>query len=248
MSPSPNHLDKIIVKSDCYATSFGAVVVFGLIIEVVLAVEYPEHTEWMANWASVLADFFVAVGVFGEIYFAKRGGKAQELLRLESNEKVAEANSKAADAENRASDAILELVKFRTPRRTLLKGHEVRLTSILARYRGTPFDSGLSFPSAEVTDFWWDLQPVLDKAGWNHLPWPNPGASTVSQRGLALSGQVAATDVEIHIDALSRPMFGPAAAALISALGDIGITVVDMGCNNSHSFNTAIHIHIGDKS
>jgi hypothetical protein len=69
----------------------------------------------------------------------------------------------------------------------------------------------------------------------------------IKQGDRPLSGAVGATNVEIHIRPEERTELGPAAAALISVLKEIGVEATDKGFN-SHSTNAnAIHIHIGDK-
>ena len=85
----------------------GFAVVAGLVIEVCLAIAYREHKTWIENWAPVIGDILVALGVYGEIHFAGIVKKAEDELRRISEEKVAAANERAANAE-------LELGKLQT--------------------------------------------------------------------------------------------------------------------------------------
>jgi len=177
---------------------------------------------------------FIWVGVWGELLFAKRAKEAGDGI-------VAQANARAAEAE-------LALVKFRQPRQSYVKGNEALITERLKPFAGTKFDSGLAANSGEVADFWWDLEPVITAAGWLHLPWNPLSVGMLVYQGLRpVSGSVGASNVEIHIRPEERATLGPAGAALISVLNEIGIEAMDIGFN-SHSANPeAIHIHIGDK-
>jgi hypothetical protein len=77
----------------------GWVVVAGLLIEIGLAAAFREHKYWVENWAPVLADVLVALGVYGEIHFSGKVSKAEEALRQISDQNVANANERAAAAQ-----------------------------------------------------------------------------------------------------------------------------------------------------
>lgn len=70
----------------------GRLVVFGLLIEVVLAISFHGTEPWYEKWPLVAANVLIAIGVWIEIHF---GGKA----RAEANARTAEANARAAEAE-----------------------------------------------------------------------------------------------------------------------------------------------------
>jgi hypothetical protein len=135
-----------------------------------------------------------------------------------------------------------------SPRSSILKGKTAAITEKLRPFAGTPFDCGFAKYSGEQAGFWWDLQPVLIAAGWKNVPWRyGESSGGVTQGGRPETGEVAATNVEIHIHEKQRSKLAPAAAALISALNDIGIEAKDMGFNAHNSNITAIHILIGEK-
>jgi hypothetical protein len=129
----------------------------------------------------------------------------------------------------------------------LIKGKTEQITKTLTPFAGTEFDCALAQNSGEQANFWWLLQPALKDAGWNNVPWKYGQSSSYSQAGRPETGEVAATNVEIHLHQEQRGKLQPAASALISALNDLGIDARDMGFNAHNSNSTAIHILIGEK-
>lgn len=220
------------------------VIVVALIIEVVLALVFPAGRTAIENWAPVVADIMIALGIYGEIRFSGKASRAQKALQSISDAKL-------ADALNRAARAELALIEFRKPRRALMTPENLkRITERLAPFSGTEFDCGMG-QGGEQADFWWDLQPALVAAGWRHLAWQFPPGfmpMLIAQGpSRPVSGSVGAADVEIHLHPDHRVRLLPAATALIEVLNEIGIAARDAGYN-AHNINTAaIHILIGDK-
>jgi hypothetical protein len=105
MSKTDAHLLKEESANEDRAKRSGWAVVFGLGIEVVLAIIYRDHSSWIENWAPVAADALVTLGVFGEIHFAGVARRSGEEIRNRSNERVAAANERAAIAEKQAAEA-----------------------------------------------------------------------------------------------------------------------------------------------
>lgn len=141
-----------------------------------------------------------------------------------------------------------ELERFSTARASLLKGKTDEITKKLTSFGNIEFDCAFARNSGEQVDFWWILQPSLTAAGWKNVSW-RYGQSTggISQGGRPETGEVAATNVEIHLHPAQRGELEPAASALISALNDVGIDARDIGFNAYNSNDTAIHILIGEK-
>lgn len=77
----------------------GWAVIAGLVVEVALAGIYREHGSVVENWAPVFADALIALGVYGEILFSGRASRAEDELRRQSEERVAEANVRANEAQ-----------------------------------------------------------------------------------------------------------------------------------------------------
>jgi hypothetical protein len=176
--------------------------------------------------------------------------RADELRRdtAAANERAAIASQRAAEADQKAAEAQLQLIKFREPRRSVLKGNTTGLIDKLKPFAGTQFDCAFDRSSGEQADFWWDLQPVLISSGWINVPWKyGTSSGGWSQGGRPETGEVAATNVEIHLLKEQRQRLAPAAVALISALNDIGIEAKDAGFNVYNSNAMAIHILIGEK-
>jgi len=107
MNDNDNQLQISVSVNENFSKYCGWTVVAGLLIEVCLAWKYRGHATWMENWGPIFADALIALGVFGEIYFAGRVSKSEKALRRISDEKVAEANARAAEAQ-------LETARLRT--------------------------------------------------------------------------------------------------------------------------------------
>jgi hypothetical protein len=113
------------------------VIVFGLLIEVAVALAHPAGKTVLENWAPVVTNFMIALGVYGEIHFSGKASRAQKRLQSISDEKL-------ADALNRASRAEQELIDYRQPRRALMTRENIQLiTERLSPFVGTEFDCGM---------------------------------------------------------------------------------------------------------
>lgn len=141
-----------------------------------------------------------------------------------------------------------KLERFSTARASLLKGKTDEITKKLTSFGNIEFDCAFARNSGEQADFWWILQPALAAAGWKNVSWRyGQGTGGVSQGGRPETGEVAATNVEIHLHPAQLGNLEPAASVLISALNDVGIDARDIGFNVYNSNDTAIHILIGEK-
>jgi len=163
---------------------------------------------------------------------------------------VAEANARAAEANKKVLEAQIELARFRAPRLPTAE-EQALVTEKLKPFAGTEFDTGLAANSGEQADFLWRLEPAIMAAGWVHVHWVGPpwlGPTTVITQGpRPLSGSVAASNVEIHIHPGEESRLMPAAAALASALNEIGIAAAIVQFNTLNASPNAIHVLIGEK-
>lgn len=105
-------------------------VVAGLLVEVTLAAWHPSYDSSVSRWGSVVADAFVALGVFGEFFFSKRAKHRQQELDRRSNEKVAAAQVEIERL--RAAHASRALTKEQYEALQTLKGNfsSVVITSV----------------------------------------------------------------------------------------------------------------------
>jgi hypothetical protein len=83
----------------------GALVVAGLVVETLGVFIFPDSRSLCELLLTVCSDGAVAVGVFGEVYFAHRVQTFADEIQRESEEKVAQAHVRAAEAIERASKA-----------------------------------------------------------------------------------------------------------------------------------------------
>ena len=210
-----------------------AVVLEGLIYVVPFFVNLAQR---LIDLGEFIASVLVALGVFGEIRFA---GICSHVLKL-----------RLAETEIGLTDATKELARLKTPRHTFVIGNEQRITSLLSPFSGTNFDCAFSRYSGEQAKFWLALLPTLTNAGWVPLDF---GSTTDIQNftfgeGTPWYGPVAASNVEIFVDAASLPTLGPPAAALINALLALGIVVSGQSFVTYSKNKNAIHIAIGEKT
>ena len=216
------------------------ILVFTLIFEAGLLYRFSQGKTWQETWSFIAADIILALAICGEIVGDLMAHRFQSIMDQRSKDQL-------SAAINRASQAQLELARFRTPRRDILRGHEASLTAKLLPFSGAKFDTGLPQGDGEPADFNWDLHSPLLAAGWIHVDWISAGFHLTQGPDFPVSGSVGAVNVEIHLHPASRSLLLPAATALIEALNEIGIAATDAGFN-AHSQNTdAIHILIGPK-
>ncbi len=237
--PSDSELKKEIETFEGRAESAAWLIVFGLVIEVVLAVVFREHKSLIETWAPVTATTLVLMGVYGEIHLGRKVSAGHTKLRTRGEQRLAEALTRAANAEE-------ELIKFRTSRRKIFAVTSSIFVATVSKHKGTVFDTGLD-AGGEAMHFAWDLDDALTKAGWIHIPWVDP-SGLYKRQGHIISGQCSGNNIEIHIHPQSRAFLGPIAADLISALRVAGIEATDEGCNVHSTNANAIHVIIGPKA
>src|ERR1039457_3644083 len=100
-----NELDVAVSACEKNAIYCGGLVVFGLLVEVFLAVKHPPYDSFFGQWGAVVADSLVAVGVLGEVLFSARGSRCQSELQHRSNVKLSDAIREAGLARAEAATA-----------------------------------------------------------------------------------------------------------------------------------------------
>src|SRR3954452_8959039 len=119
-----NRTDQIlrdsIERNENKALWCAASVVFGLFIEVVLAIWFHDSETPVGRWGVVVADTIVALGVAGEVFFGRKARLDSEELTRRSEARLAnavarsgEASVRAAEAEVQSAAAQLEAEKLR---------------------------------------------------------------------------------------------------------------------------------------
>jgi len=105
MSKTDEQLRRVISASE-FRSELGAwAIVIGLILEIGLALAFPEKKSFIENWGPVGATGLIALGVYAEIHFGRRTSAAHSELQRRSEERVAEANASAAKAQKEAAEA-----------------------------------------------------------------------------------------------------------------------------------------------
>jgi hypothetical protein len=101
MSKTDGQIKDNIDRDEKRSKYCGWAVVIGLVIEIFLAADFAVegNSTFIENWGPVFADALVALGVWGEIFFAGRVSQGEAELRLRSDEKVTDAMNRAAAAE-----------------------------------------------------------------------------------------------------------------------------------------------------
>jgi hypothetical protein len=227
-----------------WADRIALLIIVGLAVDII-NVFVPDQT-WH-NRLAIIANALIALGVWGELHFAKRA-------RTADDSRVAEAETTLANAIERASRAEEELIRLRTPRRHRFPIIPARraLETALSSFAGTPFVIGMGPNDGEVQDFIWDIGPVLWAAGWIQLDWIYPGGTVKGEARFGGPGfwrpamaPVPAQNVLIMMDAGVSAIFSPAADALVSELGKLGIEAHVVPFNIHTARITAMHILIG---
>jgi hypothetical protein len=130
----------------------------------------------LSNILLVIGAAAVLIGTIGSI---KIGAIREQFSneRIAANEAAtarAIAESDIAKAENAKTE--LKLLEYRRTRREILgmRGNADAFVERIAPFRGTKFDIGHAREGREQWDFLWDLEPLLDKAGWVFIDWQGP--------------------------------------------------------------------------
>lgn len=83
---------------------FGAVVFFGIALEVLVAWVNPAFGTSLERWGPVIADGFVGLGVLGEVVASARMTLLSGELTRRSNDRLGKAEKEAAEARERAAE------------------------------------------------------------------------------------------------------------------------------------------------
>lgn len=244
INATESQLESASSSSEWWAIGFGGLVIVAVSASFIISFIEPPYATFLFD--SLFTEAGTAIGIVGEVGFSIWDSRIQTELRKRSNDKLGAAKKASGEANERAAEAQLALAKFRQSRRSVIAGNEFIIIERLKPFTGTQFDSGISMGGGEIADCWWDLAHIIIAAGWTHLPWRPYGIFAI-QHPLMASGQVSATNIEIHIRPDERDRLEPAAKALVSALNDIGIAAADVGFNSHSTNEDAIHIHVGEK-
>ena len=223
---------------DIWAAIATALILIGIIAEIVLLFVFP-HWDTSGELSSlVVANGFIGVGLAIEL-ICIRVSRAE---KIETDARLTAALDRAAGAEN-------SLIELRTPRRSLLTAaNRAILNGSVQQFAGTVFDVGVSGFESEIVDCLWDLEEVLAAANWNQIPWASPvGALSFQRNQRPIGGIVSAEKVTLEMEPTRRAGLLPAARALIDALNVIGIEAQERTLLTPISNVQAIHLYVGSK-
>jgi hypothetical protein len=131
---SDGDLERSASSCESWAIVSGLLVVFGLIVEAIIAFVHPSYDSPVGTWTPFIADTLVALGVAGEVLFSMMSSRRHNELRVRSNTNLADAITQAGEANQKAEEAQLarlELEKSLSSRR-LTGEQSSKLTSALS--------------------------------------------------------------------------------------------------------------------
>jgi hypothetical protein len=225
-------------EAEAWSGRATLLILVGILLEIAALFIFP-HAETKYELVLLIgANAAIGIGLVIEYGCILRSIKANAELKIESDRKLTEAVDRAAKIEQ-------EFLEFRKSRRRIFSPASPEFIREMSPHQGTAFDTGLD-AGGESMHFLWDLGSALTDAGWNHIPWVDP-SGMFKRQGDRISGNVSATNVEIHIHPESRATLGPIAADLIAALATAGIEATDEGWNVHSTNANAMHILVGPK-
>jgi hypothetical protein len=195
MNDSHNPVVAKIAALETGAEWCAWLVVLGLALEVVLAFGIFDNPT--ANkWGSVAVDTIITLGVAGEILFSRKARALSEILRIESEEKVAALNKQAADANQMAAEAQerLETLRRQTAPRVLNKD---AMLPILTNGPKASVEITYGQEDMDSTMLAWSLRSILTEAAWM--------CSSLTPRNLADLIKVGGIGIDWRLEASSLP-------------------------------------------
>jgi hypothetical protein len=105
MDSSEVRLEQAADSSERWGWGFGGLIVVAVLFELLLAAIHPPYDSVFGRWGSAMADGLIAIGVAGEILFARVGSSCQSELRRRTEESLAEAWRMAEEAQIDANSA-----------------------------------------------------------------------------------------------------------------------------------------------
>lgn len=226
---------KFTRRAECIAW----LIVAGLALDLVIIICISDDPPWLKTLGAI-ANVLIVGGVAGELWF--------ERIARTSGDTV------AALVRERAANAELRLAEYRKTRRELLAGNTEKLVAQIEPFKGTNIDIGYADGDREQMDFLWDIEPLIDKAGWVFLDWysstgiclrkvkpPGPGERTY--------GIANVLNVTIELHPARREQLLPAAQEFADALNGMGISAtIETHPIASTSLNAgAVHFLVGHK-
>jgi hypothetical protein len=113
-SASEGDLEGAVASLERTEIRFAAMVIFGVLLELVIAVIHPPYDSKFGIFGPVLGDFLVGLGIIGEVMCSSRVTICQGELTQRSNKKLAEADARAAEAIERAATLEKEAAEARS--------------------------------------------------------------------------------------------------------------------------------------
>jgi hypothetical protein len=271
MSKTDNQLRAEVSTNETRAEWGAWAVVLGLLLEVIFSALFPVGKTWVEHWGAIVADSFVALGVYIEIHFGRKASAASADLRQLLDLKVAELNQETARL--RAKEPLVEealLANAYAGRASALAAAAIRtVTEQIAFEQGLVTRAGLSEAAkslliiprispfagkqfvavgksrdGELETLLHFLRQALISAGWIEVDRSDIGAIHRELSSVGGPGLV-----EIHMDASRNPELLNAAEALASALNAEGIAATVNPKTETDTGNTnVINILIGPKN
>jgi hypothetical protein len=205
-----------------WADRVALLIVLGLAIDIAAVFIFQRPFLWEGALA-VVANLLIALGVWGELWFARRAREAGDAIVAEAKARAATANERTAELELTLENERLARVRIErelAPRYLSAEQYE-RITEKIRPFAGTPFSLGADLTAEPM--FVDMIAALLSLAGrWElrHSPYPDE-----SKEGPQLGEALAVQGIAIlyKYESPKKDEWHAAARALDAALNAEGI-------------------------
>lgn len=151
-------------------------------------------------------------------------------------------------AENESSETRHASAPASTSRR-ISKDSALRMAEKLQPFAGTKFDMAITPGDAQAGDLLAGIEYTAVRGDWREVAWKGRSPTVFHREGFPSIGSVTLEGVVVQVHPNERSLLGPAAAALVDLLQDLGIeSRLDIGSALGGSSNAqTIHIMVGKK-